>query len=331
MQTNRRHFISTTALAAAALVAGCNKAADTTADGKPILRVGFFPNITHAQGLIGFQESNTKGAEGWFEKTTGAKIEWVAFNAGPSAIEALQLGAVDVTYVGPNPVLNGYIRSKGADVRVLSGAARGGVALVVQKGSGLKTPADFKGKKLATPQLGNTQDVAARAWLLAAGLKVTQTGGDTQVIPTQNPDQLTLFQRKQLDAVWTVEPWVSRLELEGDGEILLQQDDTFITLLATSKKALGSKRELLKKFVTAHEELTSKVGSDPAFAKPIVSAAILKQTTRAIPEKLLDHAWPRLKFTTALDVKDFEAAMKDAKTAGLLPEEAPLTNLFEKL
>ncbi len=330
MKINRRHFIFAAALAATTLVSGCNKAPTTTPDGKPILRVGFFPNITHAQGLIGYHETNTKGAEGWFEKATGAKIEWVAFNAGPSAIEALQLGAVDVTYVGPNPVLNGYIRSKGEDVRVLTGSARGGVALVIQKGSGLKAPADFRGKKIATPQLGNTQDVAARAWLMSGGLNVTQSGGDAQVIPTQNPDQLSLFQRKEIDAVWTVEPWVSRLELEGNGEILIQQDDTFITLLATSKASLGNKRDLLKKFVAAHEELTSKVASDAAFAKPAVSAALLKQTTRPIPEKLLDHAWPRLKFTTALNVKDFEAAMKDAKAAGLLPAEAPLTNLFEK-
>lgn len=330
MNLTRRFFLHATALAATALLAGCDKQAHTTADGKPILRVGFFPNITHAQGLVGFHETSTKGAEGWFEKATGAKVEWVPFNAGPSAIEALQAGAVDVTYVGPNPVLNGYIRSGGADIRVLTGAARGGVAFLVQPGSGLKTPNDFRGKKIATPQLGNTQDVAARAWLIAGGLKITQAGGDAQVIPTLNPDQLALFQSKDIDAVWTVEPWVSRLELEGNAEILFQQDDTFITLLATSVKSLEIKKDLLKKFVAAHEELTKKVASEPDFAKPAVSAALLKATTRPIPQKLLDHAWPRLKFTTALEVKDFELAMKDAKSTGLLPAEAPLNNLFVK-
>jgi NitT/TauT family transport system substrate-binding protein len=330
MQTNRRTFIVAGALAAAGFVTGCNKQSNTAPDGRPILRVGFFPNITHAQALVGYQESQIKGAESWFEKATGAKIEWFKFNAGPAAIEALELDTIDVTYVGPNPALNAYIRSDGEDIRVLTGSARGGVALVVQPGSGLKTPGDFRGKKIATPQLGNTQDVAARAWLKAGGLKITQTGGDAQVIPTQNPDQLDLFQQKKLDAVWTVEPWVSRLELEAGGEILLQQDNTFITLLATSKKALGAKAELLKKFVAAHEELTKKITTDGAFAKPLVNDALLKLTSKKLPDAVFDRAWPRLKFTTALEVKDFEAAMRDAKAADLLPKEAPLTNLFAK-
>lgn len=329
MQTNRRTFTALAlGLAASLVVSGCSKK-DPKAE-QNVLRVGFFPNITHAQGLVGFNETNTKGAEGWYEKRTGVKVEWYPFNAGPSAIEALLAGTIDVTYVGPNPPLNGYIRTKGQDIRVLTGSARGGVALVIQKGSGLKTAADFRGKKIATPQLGNTQDIAARAWLKAGGLNVTTSGGDAFVVPTANPDQLDLFKQKDLAGVWTVEPWVSRLELEADGELLLQQDDTFITLIATSKEALGIKPELLKKFVAAHEELTTKITNEPDFAKQAVSAALLKATSRPIPEKLLNHAWPRLKFTTQLNRADFETAMKDAKSAGLLPEEADLTNLFVK-
>lgn len=331
MHTNRRHFIHATALATAAVLTGCNKQTHTAPDGRPILRAGFFPNITHAQALVGFHETTTKDKEGWFEKATGAKIEWFQFNAGPSAMESLQLGSIDVSYVGPNPILNKYIRAKGEDFRVLTGSARGGVALVIHQGSPLKSPADFRGKKIATPQLGNTQDVAARAWLMAGGLKITQTGGDAQVIPTLNPDQLALFQRKEIDAVWTVEPWVSRLELEAGGEILLLQDNTFITLLGTSVEALKIKADLVKKFVGAHEELTKKLAADPNAYKPAINAALLKATTKGIPEKLLDHALPRLKFTTAIDVKDFESAMKDAKAAGLLPEEAPLDKLFHQL
>ncbi len=330
MNFNRRQFIFTSTLATSALLAGCKKKSETSSDGRPILRIGFFPNITHAQGLVGVSETATKGAQGWFETRTGAKIEWYPFNAGPSAMEALEIGTVDATYVGPSPVLNTYIRSNGQEVRVIAGAARGGVALVVQPGSGLKTPADFRGKKLATPAIGNTQDIAARAWLKAGGLNITQIGGDAQVVPTANPDQLDLFKTKGIDAVWTVEPWVSRLEMEAGAEVLLQQDDTFITLLATSVNALNTKRALLKKLVAAHEELTAKINSDPAFAKAAVSAAILKQTTKAIPEKLLEHAWPRLKFTTGLDIKDFQSAMKDAKAVNILPAEADLGNLIVK-
>jgi len=325
MKFNTILLLATATLAAT--FSGCGRKGD---GGAPVLRVGFFPNITHAQGLIGYNETATKAADGWFEKATGAKIEWYPFNAGPSAIEALLAGSIDVTYVGPNPVLNGYIRTKGANIRVLAGSARGGVALVVQPGSGLKTPADFRGKKIATPQLGNTQDVAARAWLKAGGLNITHSGGDAFVVPTQNPDQFDLFKRKELDAVWTVEPWVSRLELEADAERLLSQDDTFITLVATSTGALKDKADLLKKFIAAHEALTARIASEPDFAKPAVAAALLKATTRPIPPALLDRAWPRLKFTTALDRKDFESAMNDARAAGLLPETADLTNLFAR-
>jgi len=132
---------------------------------KTVLRVGYFPNITHAQGVIG--KTLTAQQKGWFEERLGPDIEiqWYAFNAGPSAMEAIFAGSIDLTYVGPNPSLNAYIRSKGEEIRVIAGAARGGAALLVRPGSGIEKPIDFKGKKLATPQLGNTQDVAARVWL----------------------------------------------------------------------------------------------------------------------------------------------------------------------
>jgi NitT/TauT family transport system substrate-binding protein len=317
-----------TAAALALTLAGCGKKDATTANGQPILRVGFFPNITHAQGLIGYHDTVTKAAEGWFEKATGAKVEWYPFNAGPSAIEALLAGSIDVTYVGPNPVLNGYTRTKGADIRVLAGSARGGSALVVQPGAGLKTAADFRGKKSASPQLGNTQDVAARAWMKAGGLNITTSGGDAFVVPTQNPDQLDLFKRKQLDAVWTVEPWVSRLELEAGAELLIEQKESIITLVATSARSLETKRELLKKFVAAHDALTAKVAAEPAWAKPLVSAALEKATTKPIPAPLLDRAWPRLTFVNNAKPEDFTALQRDAKSVGLLPEEADLAKLF---
>ena len=326
----RRKFILASCIAAAALFVGCEKAPDTTPDGRPILRVGFFPNITHAPALVGYHETATKGAAGWFEKRTGAKIEWYPFNAGPSAIEALFTGAIDATYVGPSPVINGYTRSKGTDIRVLTGAARGGAALVVRKDSPLKSAANFRGRKIGTPQLGGTQDVTARAWLVGGGLTITQRGGDAFVIPTSNPDQLDLFRRGALDAVWTVEPWVSRLEMEADAQILVAQSDVLTTVLATSVKSLGKKSELLKKFTAAHEELTAKVAADPEWAKPAVSAALQKATGKPIPPALLDHAWPRLKFTTDVKLADFAGIQQDAIAAALLPQKADLSQLIAK-
>src|SRR5262249_30421898 len=158
------------------------------------------------------------------------KIEWFVYNAGPSAIEAIFARSIDLTYVGPNPALNGYVKSRGEEVRIVAGSAEGGSALVVQKDSTLSSPTDFRGKEIATPHLGNTQDVAARAWLTAGGLRITLTGGDAQVIPTANPDQLVLFKQQRVDAVWTVEPWVSRLELEADGRVLVEDPAALTTL-----------------------------------------------------------------------------------------------------
>src|SRR6202166_4986283 len=157
------------------------------------IRVGHFPNVTHVQALVAHALS--RQGKGWFEERLGAgtKIDWFVYNAGPSAMEAIFAQSVDLTYVGPSPAINAYAKAGGEDIRIIAGAVDGGAALVVQADSNLSRPSDFRGKKIATPQLGNTQDVAARAWLASGGLKITLTGGDAMVIPTANPDQLALF------------------------------------------------------------------------------------------------------------------------------------------
>src|SRR5437588_2413675 len=163
------------------------------------IRVGHFPNITHAQGVIAHALS--RQGKGWFEQRlgadspsrTGIKIEWFVYNAGPSAMEAIFAKSIDLSYVGSGPALNAYTRSNGQEIRLIAGAANGGSGLVVQSDQNLNAPSDFRGKKIATPQLGNTQDISCRAWLSEGGLKITQLSGDAQVLPTQNPDQLGLF------------------------------------------------------------------------------------------------------------------------------------------
>ena len=150
------------------------------------------------------------------------------------------------------------------------------------------------------------------------------------MLPTANPDQLDLFKSGALDAVWTVEPWVSRLEMEADAHLLVEQKDVLTTLLATSVKSLARKGELLKKFAVAHEELVAKISADPAWAKSAASASLLKATGRPIPSTLLDRAWPRLTFTTEIQLADFSAMQRDARAAGLLPMDANLSNLLVK-
>src|SRR5262249_15804517 len=234
-----------------------------TAQDKTTIRFGHFPNITHAQGVIAHALSRQN--KGWFEQRLGPNVEiqWFTYNAGPGAMEAIFAKSLDVTYVGPGPALNAYTKSQGEEVRIIAGAVNGGAALVVQPDQNLKASADFKGKKIATPQLGNSQDLSCRAWLINGGLRITQLGGDAQVLPTQNPDQLALFQQKKVDAVWTVEPWVSRLEKEAGGKVLVEDSDTATTVLVSSAKFLNEKRELGSKFVQANRDLTDWISKNP--------------------------------------------------------------------
>ena len=203
---NDRHIIITTECLAA----------------KTTIRVGHFPNVTHAQGLVA--HASWRQGKGWFEKRLGpdVTIQWFVYNAGPSAMEAILAKSIDLAYVGPNPAINAHAKSRGEEASIIAGAANGGSALVVQGNSTLKIPVDFRGKRIASPQLGNTRTVAARSWLVSGGLRITQMGGDAQVVPTANPDQLLLFKQKQLDGVWTVEPWVSLLETEAGGKVLVE-------------------------------------------------------------------------------------------------------------
>jgi NitT/TauT family transport system substrate-binding protein len=232
-----------------------------------MVRVGYFPNITHVQALVA--RNLERQGRGWFQQRLGpdVKIAWYAYNAGPSAMEAIFAESLDLTYVGPSPAINAYARSGGQEIRIVAGAMNGGSALVVQPDAGLAKPADFRGKRIATPQFGNTQDVAARAWLVAGGLRITQTGGDAQVVPTSNPDQLSLFQSKQLDAVWTVEPWVSRLESEAGGQVLVEEKDAITTVLVSRAGFLSENRDLARRFVAAHRELTEWIRQNPEEAQ----------------------------------------------------------------
>lgn len=328
MQLTSRFVRAVLAGAVVLSLAACGRKSAETEGGKVILRVGHFPNITHAQGVVASQLS--REGKGWFEERLGpnVQVQWYTYNAGPSAIEAIFAGSIDITYVGPNPVLNGYVKTKGDEVRVISGAANGGAALVVKADGGITKPEDFRGKKVATPQLGNTQDVSCRVWLTKQGFKVTQLGGDVRVLPTENPDQLNLFQKGQLDAAWTVEPWVSRLEMEANGKIFLQQNEEFATVLAASTEILSKQPELVKKFVAAHRELTEWINAHPDEAKRLVQSGIKEITKRELPMKLIDHAWPRLKFDTKIERAQFEHAVKDAQSVGLLRDVPSLERLL---
>lgn len=263
-----------------------------------VIRVGAFPNMTHPQAMAG-------KANGWFEKKLGpnVKVEWASFNAGPSAIEALFAGAIDIAYIGPNPSITGYVRSQGEALRIVAGAASGGVSLVVRNDSGIQKPEDFHGKKVASPQLGNTQDIALRAWLEAHGLKSRDKGGDVQVLPIANPDQLTLFLSKQLDAAWAPEPWATRLVREGNGHVFLDERDLWphgqfvITNLIVSTKFLHEHPDLVKNWIRAHVELTDWINAHLTESKKLINQQIQKETGKALNPSVLDDAFARMSVT----------------------------------
>src|SRR5438067_206743 len=287
-----------TKLALCVTAAVCGFAQIVSAQDKVVIRFGHFPNITHAQGVIAHALSR-KG-KGWFEERLGPKVEiqWFTYNAGPSAMEAMFAGSLDLTYVGQGPALNAHFKSNGQEVRVIAGAANAGAAMVVKSDSPIKTAADFRGKKIATPQLGNTQDISCRAWLKAQGFKVTQTGGDVTVLPTNNPDQLALLQNGGVDAVWTVEPWVTRLEREAKARGFLEDKDIITTWLVSSAKFLQDHRDFVKKIAAANMDLTKWIQDHEAEAQKLLIDELKAETKADFPPDAVAQAWKRIKFTT---------------------------------
>ena len=301
------------------------------ATAQTVVRVGAFPNLTHPQAMIG-------KANGWFDKALGpgAKIEWKSFNAGPSVIEALFSGAIDMTYIGPNPAITGYVRSQGEALRIVAGVTSGGASLIVRNDSGIQKPEDFHGKKIASPQMGNTQDVALRAWLQAHGMKSLDKGGDVTVLPLANPDQLTLFVKKDLDAAWAPEPWATLLIKQGNGRLFLDERDLwpkgeFITAhLIVSTKFLREHPDVVKNFLRAHVDLTDWINGHLPEAKRALNQQILKETGKALPTGVLDDAFARIQVTYDPLRSTLLTSARSAFDAGFLGKQMPdLSGLYD--
>jgi NitT/TauT family transport system substrate-binding protein len=218
------------------------------------LRIGYFPNINHAQAVIGLNNGD-------FQKTLGnqTKIETIVFNAGPSAIEALLANRIDATYIGPNPTINGYVASGGKDVKIISGVTSGGASFVVRNDAGIQSVKDLGGKKFASPELGNTQDISLRKYIVNNGYKTAENGGNVTVVPVANADILTLFLKKEIDGAWVPEPWATRLVKEANGKIFVDERDLwppqgkFVTAnLVVRTDYLNQNPDVIKKLLEAH-------------------------------------------------------------------------------
>jgi len=295
-----------------------------------VLRIGYFPNINHAQAVIGL-------GNGDFQKELGdVKIETQVFNAGPSAIEALFANRVDVTYVGSNPAINGYIKSDGQDLRVIAGATSGGAVFVVRNDAGINSAADFAGKKFASPQLGNTQDVALRSYLLKNGYKTTDNGGNVQVIPANNPDILTLMIKKEIDGAWVPEPWGAKLVKEANGTILVDERDLwpngkFVTSqIVVRTDYLKNHPDVIKKLLEAHVDETIWINNNKDQVTQAFNAQLEKLTGKTIPDDEFQDAFSRLEITYDPIKESLYKSAGDAFDLGFLGDKKPdLSNIYD--
>lgn len=321
-------MLALTLAAAVLALAGCSTNTPAT-NSKQVIRVGYFPNITHAQALVGL-------ADGTFQKELGDNVEIkpTSFNAGPAEIEALFAGQIDIGYVGPSPILNGYTQSGGEALQVISGAMSGGAVLVLQPdlaaAFAAQGPSALAGKKIASPQQGNTQDVALRYYLQQNNLSTDN------IIPLANADQLTQFAQKQLDGSWAPEPWASRMVQEAGGvvafdESTLWPDEEYpTTLVVASKDFITKHSDLVQAWVKAHVAVTDWLVAHPTEAQKIVNDEIEKLTQKRLSDSVMATAWARL----APTVNPLKSAVQtDADRAyqmGFLGTQAPdLTNLYD--
>lgn len=287
------------------------------------IRVGYFPNITHAQAVIGM-------AEGEFQKCfKKIKIEPFLFNAGPSAMEALLAGELDIVYVGPNPAVNCYIKSHGVALRIIAGACSGGAGMVIRGDVNVKKARDLQGRRIATPQLGNTQDVALRTYLIDHKMGALESGGNVQIMPTSNSNMLLLFQRKEVDAAWTVEPWVSRLIVEGGGRLYLDErdlwrDGRFTTaIVVASSRFIREHPDWINRWLEIHVFLSRKIRNNPTWAKRVINKEMERVTGKPMPKSVLDQAWSRLEITYDPVRDSLLRSADQAYQLGFLGEKRP--------
>ena len=284
------------------------------------LRLGFFPNLTHAPALVGLQNGLFKDAL----KPLGVTVTPTAFNAGPDAVSALFGNSLDITYIGPNPTINAYAESQGDAVRVIAGAASAGAALVVRPE--INSVADLPGRKLATPQLGNTQDVALRYWLKDQGLTSdVEGGGDVAIVPQSNGEGLTAYGSGQIDGAWVPEPWVSEY-LKAGAKVLVDErtlwpDGKFVTTnVLVRREFLSQHPDVVEAFLVGHVAALQAIADDPAAAAQAANASLKSLTGSELAADVLDRAFGEVDFTADPLPATLQASADHAVSVGLLDE-----------
>lgn len=323
-------FYSTTLLTLLVLMFAACGSGNTSNGSSLTVHLGYFPNLTHAVALVGV-------ARGTFQQALGPNVtlDTKTFNAGPALIEALFAGDIDIGYVGPNPAINGYVKSKGQALRIIAGASSGGALFIVRPGAHIETPQDLSGKKFATPQLGGTQDVSLRFYLQQHGLKTTDKGGTVQIIPTDNANIITLFKQGQIDGAWVPEPYASRLIVEAHGTVFVDErmlwpDNKFVTTnVVVRKQFLDQHPDLVAKFLQAHVEIVQSINSDPGSAKQAVNDELKRLTGQGLAPQIIDQAFKNLDITYDPLASTLFKAADSAYTLGFLGTSKPdLTGIY---
>ncbi|MGH8901468.1 MAG: ABC transporter substrate-binding protein [Egibacteraceae bacterium] len=282
------------------------------------LRLGYFPNVTHATAIVGIEN-------GLFSQSLGSGVELQAstFNAGPATVEALFSEAIDATYIGPNPAINAYAQSNGTAIRIVAGSTSGGAFLVVKPG--IDDAEDLRGKRLSSPQLGNTQDVALRAWLADQGLQTSlEGGGDVSILPQENAQILETFQAGGIDGAWVPEPWATRLVNEGGGQVLVDEADLWpggryvTTHLIVRTAFLEAHPDVVERLLQGHVASTEFVTQQPKEAKKLVNDALETLTGKRLADTTINGAWDHLQFTVDPIAPSLRKSADDAMALGLL-------------
>lgn len=327
-----RRIVLVAALAAgAALLTACGSGSTGAAASSPSpaseVRLGYFANVTHAPALVGV-------SQGFFTKNLGTtKLTTQVFNAGPAAIEALYAGAIDAAYVGPNPAINGFVKSKGRALRIIAGATSGGAQLVVRPD--ITSAAQLKGTNLATPQLGGTQDVALRAWLFAQGLKTSTSGrGDVAITPTENAQTLALFKQGRLDGAWLPEPWASRLVLDAGAKVLVDEKTLWpkgqfvTTQLIVATTFLDQHPQTVQALLTGHVEAIDWIRANPKLAPTAVNAEIAKTAGKPLSDAVIARAFANIMVTEDPLAGSLQKDLADGISVGLV-KKADLSGIYD--
>jgi len=291
------------------------------------IRIAFFPNLTHGQALYGKNQ-------GIYEKNlTGTKVSWKKFNGGPEAIEAFLAGQVDIGYVGPGPALNGYIKTKG-DLFIIGGAASGGAVLVVGNHTNIKSIKDLSGKKIAIPQIGNTQDIILRYIIKKAGLKPSYKGGTVDIIHSDNSYIKTLLDNQNIDGALVPEPWGTRLVQESGARILLDSKELYengnypTTVIIVRKEFYEKNKDLVEKFLKTHIEITNLIQSNKENAKKIINNEIKNITGKALKDKVINVAFDKVIFTYNPQIEATKFFLDLQIEAGFIRTKPDISGLF---